>query len=346
MAENKISLLLGQFFLVCLLVSSIPAFSQLTDFEEVDFSKADSIANYYKGEDLDNLPELAFLLTADLDSDVEKFRSLFVWVCRNISYDHSMYSTNKRHRERYSEDTLALVTWNQSIRDQMMQKLVSEKKTVCTGYAYLLMELCQMVDIPCRIIDGYGRTATANVRQLGIPNHSWNAVQLNSKWYLCDPTWSGGIVHLLGQLGVYFHDFHDGYFLADPDFFLRNHYPLDSRWTLTDTASLAEFLSGPVVYSDAFKYGMNPIGPNDMDLTIQKKDTLSFVFKGPAESEADRIYFELDFGSGSRTVEPLALVTQGENLEVLYYAAKTGFYDLHLKLNDDVLMTYTLKVKR
>ena len=36
----------------------------------------------------------------------------------------------------------------------------------------------------------------ANVGGTGVANHSWNAVQLNSNWYLCDATWSSGPARL------------------------------------------------------------------------------------------------------------------------------------------------------
>lgn len=55
---------------------SIVSFSvaQVSDFNTVDFTRADNIAKLNEGEDLDNLPVLAHKLTSNLKTDVEKFR--------------------------------------------------------------------------------------------------------------------------------------------------------------------------------------------------------------------------------------------------------------------------------
>ena len=63
---------------------------------------------------------------------------------------------------------------------------------MCTGYAYLIKELCFLANIESEIIDGYARTVRSNIDALDMANHSWNAVKLNNKWYLCDATWSSG----------------------------------------------------------------------------------------------------------------------------------------------------------
>ena len=54
--------------------------AQKSDFKHINFNKADSIANLYKNEKLTNLPLLAYKLTYRLDTDVEKFRAIYIWV--------------------------------------------------------------------------------------------------------------------------------------------------------------------------------------------------------------------------------------------------------------------------
>ena len=57
--------------------------AQKADFSTITFEKADKIALEYKNETLTNLPELAYKLTSDLATDVERFRAIFKWVCSN-----------------------------------------------------------------------------------------------------------------------------------------------------------------------------------------------------------------------------------------------------------------------
>lgn len=54
-----------------------------------------------------------------------------------------------------------------------------EGKAVCEGYAELFQYLCYSVGIQATIVRG--KTTRAN--------HMWNAVCLDSEWYMVDPTW-------------------------------------------------------------------------------------------------------------------------------------------------------------
>ena len=47
-----------------------------------------------------------------------------------------------------------------------------------------------IVGIKVLMVNGFGRTSAVDFSKLTMPNHTWNAVNLNNKWYLCDPTWA------------------------------------------------------------------------------------------------------------------------------------------------------------
>ncbi|KAG1657647.1 Kyphoscoliosis peptidase [Nymphon striatum] len=162
------------------------------DFSTIDFAKADSVAFIHKGESLENLPVLTHNLTANLTTDAEKFRAIYTWVCTNIENDYGSFLKTSSKRKKFAEDRDAFLEWNNSFTPKVFEKLVNEKKTACTGYAYLISELANLANLKCKIVNGYGRTATLRLDENSIPNHSWNAVELNNKWYLCDATWSAG----------------------------------------------------------------------------------------------------------------------------------------------------------
>ena len=170
------------------LIISLKVASQAEDFKHISFHKADSIAASHLGATLKSIPKLLFLLTKDLETDVEKLRSIFMWITTNISNDHSVYEKNERKRKQFKNNAEKLQKWNRYILKKTLSKLLKKKKTVCTGYAYLLKEMCAHINLQCKIIDGFGRTAGLNTQRLAQSNHSWNAVLLNNKWYVCDPT--------------------------------------------------------------------------------------------------------------------------------------------------------------
>ncbi|WP_041263622.1 hypothetical protein [Bernardetia litoralis] len=134
-------------FITTLIQTKVQA--QISDFENVNFRKADSVANHYKGESLKNLPLLSYNLTNSLPSQVEKFRAIYTWVSNNIENDYWGYVKNKQKRQQLQNDSLALYNWNKSFLPKVFEKLVKENKTLCTGYAYLIRELANMADINC-----------------------------------------------------------------------------------------------------------------------------------------------------------------------------------------------------
>ena len=125
--------------------------AQLADFNSINFEKADAIALEYEDETLHNLPDLAYKLTSNLTTDAARFRAIFKWVCSNVANDYYLYSRNKRKRLRYKTDSLQLKEWNDRFNKIVFEKLLSDRKTICTGYAYLIKELANLA--------GYGRLA-------------------------------------------------------------------------------------------------------------------------------------------------------------------------------------------
>jgi len=319
---------------------------QHSNFAQINFKKADSIAAYYKGASLANLPVLTHNLTRALETDVEKFRAIYTWVGTNIQNDYSSYTKTIKKRKKLAKDEDALAKWNAEATPKVFKNLLKYKKTACTGYAYLIRELAALADINCNIINGYGRTANTTLSDKSIPNHSWNAVELDGKWYLCDPTWSAGRI-LLDDDGPRFEsDYFDGYFLAEPSLFIKNHFPLDTKWSLmSDTPNFQTFLDGPVVYKEAFKSTIIPTAPLEMHLETIKNKPFSFTISSVNAIENESIVLVLKNGNSSESVRPL--VEQNKNsYELQHSFEKSGSYDVHVKVNDNLIATYVIRVKR
>jgi transglutaminase/protease-like cytokinesis protein 3 len=212
-------------------IATLTARAQVSDFKDADFRRADSIARLYPNHSLKSLPDLAFKLTSSLSGDAEKFRALFTWVCLNISSDYELYVKNKKGRESCKSEA-ELSEWYARLRKELFQKLLKDRTTICTGYAYLVRELALAVGIECVIIDGYGRPPGSKLKR-GFPNHNWNAVKLNGKWYLCDPAWASGRIDRVSKEFVV--KFNVSFFLAEPESFSKNHYPVDIKWLLVES---------------------------------------------------------------------------------------------------------------
>ena len=223
---------------LCILVvlSSLSLRAQLKDFGDIDFRKADSVARSYHGASLNNLPILASGLTSELETEVEQFRAIYYWVCHNVQSGYGLKEINDRNRYRLKDDFEALAAWDRQFKKDLIQRLLQDKVTLCSGYAFLLRQLSQLAGIQVVIINGYGTTPDMKIQDLQSPNHAWNAVLLNGKWYLCDATWSSGYIDLQAKRFVF--DFEPAYFLMTADRFARDHQPEDKEWLLEEPEEL------------------------------------------------------------------------------------------------------------
>ncbi|MEC4005179.1 transglutaminase domain-containing protein [Flavobacterium sp. SUN052] len=331
-------------FLVISLISQLKIEAQISDFKNINFKNADAIAYSYKGNDLSNLPGLARNLTHNLPSDVEKFRSIYTWVSTNIECDYTGCKKNITKRSRYQNDSLERNKWDKSFSNQVFIKLIKEKKTICTGYAYLVKTLANLENINCEIIDGFGRNESSIDSELKFPNHSWNAVQLNNKWYLCDATWSSGAYNL--SKFTFEFNYNDGYFLANPELFAKDHYPNDNSWLLLSQKPLfSEFLIAPIVYDNAYKYAVFPIEPSTMNVEVKKNEETIFILKEIKTTDINSIFLQINYGSSIEFVKPKTELLKNDRIKINYTFNNIGTYDVHINLGIHPICTYVVKVK-
>jgi transglutaminase/protease-like cytokinesis protein 3 len=324
------------FLVVCFISLRVQA--QKSDFADTDFSMADSIAAIYRGQSLRDLKTLAGKLTTPLQTEEEKFRSIYKWICDNIENDFDFYELNKNKREHLSGEKLNV--WNKKFRARVLDKLFNEQSTVCTGYAYLVMKLSTYAGLRCVIVDGYGRTAQANIGGTGIPNHSWNAIQLHDKWYLCDATWSSGAIDT--EKRVFVKRYEDSYFLAAPSLFIRNHYPLDSNWMLIkDKPTLHEFLNRPLLYSNIYRYQIDQLFPETFNISTSKGETIAFSFKKNNE-KIEKVELRIN-NSKAKAVQLYESPDGVCRIDQVF--GSRGTYIVHIILDSGYLSTYKVNVR-
>lgn len=335
-----------KYLLLLFICSGFFGYAQRSDFQHIDFEKADRIALKHRGESLKNLPVLTHELTADLATDVEKFRSIYTWVSTNIENDYASYIKTKKNRSKFSKDREAFLDWNNSYTPRVFKNLIEHKKTACTGYAYLIREMARLAEIECVIVDGFGRTATLKLSSESQPNHSWNAVKLANTWYLCDATWSAGMVVLENSQPTFKGDYFDGYFLGDPELFIKNHFPIHTKWTLLQTApTFNEFIAGPIVYKEAFYWNVVPLSTETMYLETLKNEPISFKVRIPN----NEIHKHLNLTLNTKVTKEDVKIEPNSNNEsclITHTFMRTGVYDVHLRMDDEIIATYVVKVKR
>lgn len=170
-----------------------------------------------KSLSLDNLTNK---ITKPFTNNTDKTRAIFDWIAENIKYDYQDFKDNT-------------ITKKQVQPGVVFQK----RKAVCEGYSNLFKYMLDYCNIENKVIDGYGRNSLKTLF-VNKPNHTWNSVKLNGKWYLFDVTWARDT---LNKKVDYF------YFKTDPNIFILSHYPLDYKWSLLEKHySLDDFRKFPI----------------------------------------------------------------------------------------------------
>lgn len=307
---------------------------------DTDYRKADSVARQYAGHALTDLNVLVKKLTTPFTSDVKKFRAIYTWVCQNVEQDYAMFQRNKRQREKLN--SAQLNQWNTQLSKQLFTHLLYNKRTVCTGYAYLIQAMAKQAGLTCVMIDGYGRTPQSHVWKLELPNHTWNAVKLNNSWYLCDATWSSGSIQ--GETHSFVKQYDDVYFLADPALFSRNHYPLDTTWLLLGhKPSLQDFVGGPVTYKNFLRYNIRLQSPQELTIDISKGMSMDIQFTMPATSHP--VFLQINSVGSVIDAKPVSK-QECEVYQAQYQFSRVGSYTVHILINSEIVMSYYVKVTK
>ena len=208
-----------------------------------------------------------------------------------------------------------------------------------------MKELAKLADLDCEIVQGYGRVSTTDIENLDLPNHSWNVIKLNNKWYLCDPTWASGTPD--PESNRFRFQYNDGFFLANPELFAVNHFPIEKRWWLLDhnAPSFNTFFASPIVYGKAYEYLTRHTAPKQMHHIIEQHEKITFKYELQNPVSSDAIHLLIDNGFTVRKTKPTSTSINDVNLTLVHQFNTRGFYDVHLYIDDNLISTYTIKVK-
>ena len=294
---------------------------------------------------------LAQQLIANATSERQKVTSIFRWVTDNISYKLAPTTNYKRNGTKRGktgeeeDDTAALKPLNVRIAEQVLK----ERMGVCNGYARLFTTLCDYAGIRSELITGYAKSDGSKPGRFGV-NHYWNAVMIDSLWYLLDPTWASGYINH----GEFYHSYDARYFLASPKTFILDHYPDDIRWTLLDDPSLpGEFHSSPFKQKSFIKYKITSYFPSNGIIEAAVGDTLHLVVEtANAQRDYDVVpdlLIDSTIFSHSDSwafVKPETDSIDPNKFNYNYTITSPGIEWLYLIYNDDLLLRYKIKAKK
>lgn len=325
--------------IVCCWALALPALAQP---RKMDFYRIDQHALSVEAS---SITELSRRLTAGYTSDLEKTRSIFRWITENIAY-RTKASTRKNHPGMIMDDKDTGVL--KPLDERVAETVFENRQALCDGYARLFKTLCDFSGIRSEVIYGYARTETFKRIQRFRSNHSWNAVYIDSSWYLLDVTWASGYVDSRSDEFVRYLD--EQYFLTTPEVFIREHYPDDLSWTLMqDPPLMPEFRYSPFRQRAFVKYQIAQYSPATGILQAKIGDTLQFQLVS-ADRKADAgisanpfLDQSLYSSSTSALIKPLS--NRGNLVQYRYIVISPSVQWIYLLYNDDLVLRYRVHIK-
>lgn len=241
----------SDFFKLLIILLSLTHFSNASDFSSID-RHADSAPQSLKK----SVPALVEYLVRPAKNDHEKVRAIFRWITQNIDYDADAF-INKR-----------------LVADTPL-KVLERGQAVCGGFANLFKYMCLAAGIKSEVVVGWSKAYGESINR--DPNHAWNAVNINQRWYLLDVTWGAGY---LDERQRYQRRFDEHYFLTDPDQFIFDHLPEDDLWQLLNRPkSKREFDSLVLLRPAFFQNGLEIVSHDKA--RIKAYDQLEVTLKAP-----------------------------------------------------------------
>jgi hypothetical protein len=310
----------------------------------VNFSSIDWKVQTMEAPTLDSL---AKELTSSYSTELEKTRAIFSWIAQHISYNTGIFNVGRGYRPaKYVYDPYDTIS-SKSATEQTAERVLRRRVAVCDGYAKLFKTLCDYAGVESEVILGYGKCFLEKDQKFRT-NHTWNAVRIDSNWYLLDVTWASGYVTYLNEFVKHTDE---SYFLTPPQQFVLDHYPEDLRWTLLERPpTIREFHFTPFKYKSFIKYGIVSATPANGTIEAAVGDTIRIELKLKDAAKDSLMAPDPFFDSTSIQFSPLSVflkpVVEKNKAVYTFIVQSEAIEWLHLLYNDDPVLRYKLDIAR
>lgn len=218
-------------------------------------------------------------LTEDLDGDEEKARAIYFWITENIKYDFKKFNKGKKVEKFRCKGKDDCLLKRQKIENKLIEKVLRQRKGICSGYAVLFKRMCDLANVNCQIIEGYVKTKGHHAGKMGVLDHAWNSVLIDNETFYVDATWGAGYCETdgSGKLKSFVKKRNDFYWFTPVEKFSIDHFPRNPERILNFEMSKEEFKNQPFIENDIIPF-INHLEPESGILKVKKNDTISFEF--------------------------------------------------------------------
>jgi transglutaminase/protease-like cytokinesis protein 3 len=303
---------------------------------------------------------LSKLLCSPYKTQIEKIRSIFKWITENIEYDVIGYHNTTGVYSGLFRPTISTIdsVVQKDYNDRIVQKVLTEKRAICDGYARLFKTLCDKANIQSVIISGYIRWYSDPIGVVTDRRHAWNAVFINNKWQLLDPTWASGSCD--DAVTKFTKKYNDFYFLTDPVKLFNDHYPSDTKWALfSNPPSRNIFYYYPFFHQDFYNSRIISYKPTSglievtivnkkvrIELETENKEKELYVMEYPYQTDTtkyDIVDDTLSIEELNKKYEPKYKIV-GKKIYWDYELQSDKTERLDILYNDKLILSYRIKM--
>jgi hypothetical protein len=238
-------------FILILISLGLSAFSQKAVVNE--YAAVDKKALQAPDSATTSTAGIARYMTATFPVAKDRVRGIFIWIASSIQYDlQNMFAINLYEK-----------------KEEKISRALKTRKGICENYAALFEDICSQSGIKAVVVEGF-------TKQNGFTDyipHAWCAAQIDSSWYMFDPTWGSGYVNG----GKFYKRINNAYYKASPSVLIRSHMPFDYLWQMLEyPVTVQEFYDGKTQVNKSkpyFNYADSIIAYEKLDHVAQLKAT-------------------------------------------------------------------------
>jgi transglutaminase/protease-like cytokinesis protein 3 len=228
-------------------------------------------------------------------SELARVRAIWRWLTSHIEYDVAK-------RNYYARQTLR------------------DRRGSCQGYSELFVLLARRAGVRAMEVTGYCRGAGFKPGVSVKNDHAWNAVLIDSRWYLMDITYGAGVVS--GE--KFLRQYQEHYFLTPPKELMYTHLPEVRRWSLLPGCmSKREFELLPFYRPGFFQYDLTQLDEGPSCVIVCRR-SLQLRFSAPP---AIKLIAEVRDAAGKSLSRP-RIIRKGGIIEIAAEFDKPGDYYL------------------
>lgn len=313
-----------------------PTYGQNLTEEQIDAI----VLSYPKIKDITSLCDR---INADFTDEKDKAFAIYIWMTVNIEYHSSKNYGNRKKLQRKRalqviKNNLENQESNKSDKaeNKLIKQTLKRNKTLDYGNAFLFYKICELCNIPCKIVMGAAKIVTPVGRRTKYyNNYAWNSIYIDNQWHVVDITY-GSNAYGFSRSRLY-ENYSNVYFMTNPYFFHLNHFSSDTTWARYQVSSKEKFKLSYWPYTSLIEEEIKVVSPQFYNIKIS---SANIIITLENVKENHTFSYSLHDNLRRTQINPIFINDTTATLLLHDFQLEEGY--LHIYCGDKPIITYYL----